>query len=266
MSNDWEPFWLESHARRLYAAFHPAAGSSSTAVVLVPPLLHEMPRSRRFVTEVASELAASGLPALRFDFLGTGASSGGGDALDFASMHRDLDLATAALRARTGATRLVLLAWRGGALPLRGWIERGGVADLVVLWEPIVDGESWLRELVESDAGERAVRPPPRAGVARMTDPADGQLMGFPASPRLRMDLAQTRLEHDMLRGAASVWAVVRADMAALPMEIERMLPLPATAPSFSVGAAMDATFFLTPPVRSLVGELGAALRDGARQ
>ena len=260
----WEPFWLGPSSHRLYAALHAVPGAPTTGVVLVPPLLHELPRSRRFITEVASELAAMGLPTLRFDFHGTGDSAGTGEDLDFGSMHRDLELAVAALRERTRIKRLVLLAWRGGALALRGWLERGGCADLVVLWEPIVDGGAWVQELVEGDARERAVRPPPRAGVARTTDPSDGQLMGFPAPSRLRVDLGRTRLDGGMHRDDVRVWAIVRNDLAELPMDIARLLPLPASAPSFNVGAAMDATFFLKPPVRELVGTLGQAVREEA--
>jgi hypothetical protein len=263
-SADWEPFWLGTPPRRLYAALHPGAAASTAGVVLVPPLLHELPRSRRFIAEVASELAAAGLPSLRFDFLGTGDSGGDGEDLDFASMRVDLDFAVAALRGRTGAAQVALLAWRGAALPLRGWMEHGGAADLVVLWEPITDGALWLRELVAADAGERAVRPPPRPGVPRTSDPGDGQLMGFPASARLRADLARTRLEADALRGAAPVWAVVRTGLAELPLDVARSLPLPPGAPDFNGGAAMDGMFFLTPPVRQLVGELAQALRGGA--
>lgn len=262
--DDWEPLWLGPASHRLYAALHAASGAPETGVVLVPPLLHEMPRSRRFVTEVASELASLGLPTLRFDFHGTGDSAGSGEGLDLASMHRDLDLATTALRERTRIRRLVLIAWRGGALALRGWLERGGSADLILLWEPIVDGGAWIRELVEGDARERALRPPPRAGVARATDPSDGQLMGFPAPSRLRTDLEKTRLDDGLHRDDVPVWAIVRDDPAELSMDIARILPLPANAPSFSIGAAMDATFFLTPPVRELVGKLGQAVREEA--
>ncbi|QNP40685.1 alpha/beta hydrolase family protein [Lysobacter solisilvae (ex Woo and Kim 2020)] len=258
----WEPLWVGPPSRPLYAALHGAPGT--TGVLLVPPLLHESPRSRRFMVEVASEFAGMGMPCMRFDFHGTGDSSGDGEALDFASMQRDLDIATEALRGKTGITRLVLVAWRGSALALQGWVERGGAADLVVLWEPILDGESWLRELVDGDAGERAQRPPPRAGIPRLTDPADGQLMGFQASPRLRVDLQGARLGERMAHGRAPVWAVVRADAQALPLECARVLPLPASAPSFNEGAAMDATFFLTPPMRELVGELGQAMRREA--
>jgi hypothetical protein len=163
-----------------------------------------------------------------------------------------------------GTRRLVLLAWRGGALVLRGWLERGGSADLAVLWEPIVDGGTWLQELIDGDAGERAVRPPPRSGVPRLTDPSDGQLMGFPAPPRLRADIAQAHLDGGARRGEVPVWVIARKDAAELPMDVARVLALPANAPSFNSGAAMDATFFLTPPVRNVIGELGQAVYERA--
>jgi hypothetical protein len=253
--------WIGQEPRRLYAALHP--GDAKTGVVLVPPLLHEQPRSRRFIAEVASELAALGLPCLRFDFLGTGDSAGEGDELDFASMQRDLDLAAASLRKATGVDRVVMLAWRASALVVQGWLERGGAADLLVLWEPVVDGDTWLRELVAGDLGERELRPPPRPGIARATDPADGQLMGFPATERFRGDLARARMSPGR-QGDAPVWLVVRSDPADLPLDIARVLALPANAPVFDMGAAMDATFFLTPQVREVVAQLGQAVRAEA--
>jgi hypothetical protein len=261
---DWDPLWMGQEPRRLYAALHGVSGSPQAGVVLVPPLLHELPRSRRFIAEVASELAALGLPCLRFDFLGTGDSAGDGEELDFASMQRDLDLAVATLREATGVARVVMLAWRASALALQGWLEHGGAADLVALWEPVVDGEAWLRELVEGDRDERSQRPPPRAGVPRATDPGDGQLMGFPASARLRSDLARARMDASRQRGAP-VWLVVRSDPAELPLDIARVLALPANAPVFDMGAAMDATFFLTPQVREVVAQLGRAVCEEAR-
>lgn len=260
----WEPLWLGPPSRRLYGAFHGAVGAATTTgVVLVPPLLHEQPCSRRFLTEVAGELAALGLPCLRFDFHGTGDSTGTGEQLDFASMRQDLDVATDALRDRAGIRRLALLAWRGSALPIHAWLQQGGQADLIVLWEPVADGDALLRELVAGDAGERALRPPPRPGVARLTDPSDGQLMGFPASARLRADLAHARLAGEE-GGHWPCWTVVRADAAALPFEAARVLQLPPGAPAFSASASMDATCFLTPPVREFVGRLGQALRSEA--
>jgi hypothetical protein len=257
----WEPFWLETNARCLYAALHrPAVAAGSTGVLLVPPLLHEQPRSRRFVTEVASGLAALGLPCLRFDFSGTGDSSGSGEELDFATMRGDLDLALAGLRSRTALERLAVLAWRGAALPVQSWLDDGRDADLLVLWEPIADGSRWLEALVRDDASERAARPRPRPGVARLANADDGQLMGFPVSIRLRRDLAQARLLHARQAHGVPTWAVLRGDAPSPGIEVERSFPLPAGAPTFDGGAHMEATFFLSPPLERVVDALGRAL------
>lgn len=261
---DWEPVWLGSPPRTLYAALHPVPGIALTGVVLVPPLLDELPRSRRFITEVAGELAGMGLPSLRFDFHGTGDSSGRGDEFDFDSMRADLDLAVAELRARAGVARLVLLAWRGAALAVDAWRSCGGMADLVVLWEPVCDGAVWLRELVDADAEARKILPPPRPGVPRTGDPDDGQLMGYKASPRLRMQLARARLDPDLAGGDAPVWAILRPDGGDAPIAATRSWSLPESAPKFAGGVSMDATLFLTPPMRGFVRGLGAALCAGA--
>ncbi|QSX77689.1 non-ribosomal peptide synthetase/type I polyketide synthase [Agrilutibacter solisilvae] len=262
---DWEPRWMGPASRRLYAALHGAEGTARTGVVLVPPLFHELPRSKRFLAEVASELSALGLACLRFDFHGTGDSDGDGAQVDFASMQQDLDQAIAELREATGVTRVVLLCWRGSALVLGAWKQRGTAADLVVLWEPIVDGANWLRELMQGDEQERSLRPPPQPGIARATDPSDGQLMGFAASPALRAELARP-LDVQMGASATPVWLVTREPSAEqlLPCGTTRVVQLPDNAPVFNLGAAMDATFFLTPQVRDLVVELGQAMDSEA--
>lgn len=257
----WQPLWLDAESRGLYAALHqPASAAGSLGVVFVPPLLHEQSRSRRFVAEVASGFAALGLPCLRFDFFGTGDSSGTGEQLDFGSMRADLDLAVAALRSRAAVERVVLLAWRGAALPVCSWLKEGQHADLVVLWEPIADGERWLTELEREDASERDCRPRPRPGIKRTVTADDGQLMGCAVSPRLRRELTEARLEPQLDR--VPTWAVVRHKAPPLQIEVARVLSLPADAPTFNGGASMEATFFLSPPLERVVDELGGALLE----
>lgn len=264
MNGEWDPHWIRDASRRLYAALHGVSGKPATGVVLVPPLLHELPRTRRFLTEVASELARTGLPSLRFDFHGTGDSSGGGEDLDFSTIRRDLNLAISTLRELTGVSRVCVCAWRASALALRHWAEQGGAADLLVLWDPIIEGADWLQRLDESDARERATRPPPRPGVPRLMDPDDGQLMGFAASRALRSDLAQVRLD-GMWGARLPIWLVARTSQDAMPEGVAKTLSLPPGAPAFNNDAAMDATFFLTPAVRDLVGQLGSAMQMEVR-
>lgn len=258
----YDAFWIQRGSRSLYAALHrPRDGGASVGAICVPPLLHEQPRSRRFLTEAASALAAAGMPCLRFDFHGSGDSSGQGEALDFASMRLDLDSAATALRESTGVARVVAIAWRAGALALADAIEHGVRIDRAVLWEPIVDGAAWRSELEREDAAERTRRPRPRPGVPRTADPADGQLMGFAVSTRLRDEFA--RADARTLAGRVPVWTVER-DGATAPCETERRWMLPQSAPTFAGGAQMEATLFLAPKLEALVREIGEAVRRDA--
>jgi hypothetical protein len=258
----WEPCWLGATDRPLYAGLHrPALPSARCGVLLAPPLLHEQPRSRRFLVEVASGLAALGLPCLRFDFFGTGDSAGGGEQLDFATMRADFDIAAEALRARAGVARVCVLAARGAALPLFAWLGAGGAPARVVLWEPIVDGLGWLNELEREDALER--RSPKRYPLGRGIQVVNGddQLMGYPVSQRLRRDIAEAAPQGDP---GLPLWAVLRRDARTLPIRLERVFTLPADAPAIGGATRMDATVFVSPRVQRVVDELGGALREEA--
>lgn len=255
MNGDWEPAWIGPPSSRLYAAFHAVTGAANVGVVIAPPLFHEQPRSRRFIAEMAADLARQGVPCLRFDYHGTGDSTGTGDDTDFTTLRRDLSTAVAALRRKASVRRVCLLAWRASALPLQGWTDDRVDVDLIVLWEPIVDGAEWLRRLGESDARERAVRPPGTPGGARSSAESDGQLMGFRVSSALRQDLRDTRL-HEAASLPCPVWSIVRKGSEPLPMPVAKSLVLPDVAPTFNDEVAMDATFFLTPQVRDVVRNL----------
>lgn len=259
----FDAFWIQRGSRSLYAALHrPRMDGAAVGVLCIPPLLHEQPRSRRFIAEAANALAAGGVPALRFDFHGSGDSTGQGDALDFPSMRLDLDSAAAALREATGVARVAAIAWRAGALVLADAVEHGLRIDRAVLWEPILDGAAWRQALEHDDAAERTRRPRPRPGVPRTSDPADGQLMGFAASARLRDELG--RADARRLASRVPTWTVER-DGADVAPGAERRWALPASAPTFAGGAQMEATLFLAPRLEALVREIGDAMRDDAR-
>lgn len=257
----YDPFWLGPDARRLYAALHSTGADAVTGAVCVPPLLHEQPRSRRFITEAAAELASAGVPCLRFDFFGTGDSDGPGEAMDFARMAEDIDTAVAELQARTQVERVAVVAWRGAALVVAHWLAHGGHADAIVLWEPVTDGAQWLDELVRLDAAERRVRPRPRPGVPRTSSADDGQLMGFAASARFRTELGAARLVAAKVTRRPT-WLVTRETRPADMDNAIQTLTLPDAAPTFGGMAQMESALFLSPPVRAVVTELGRRLAE----
>jgi len=261
----WEPFWLGAGEQRLYAALHRSKSSSPRlGLVLAPPLLHEQPRSRRLLTELATAFSEAGVPCLRFDYFGTGDSAGGGEQLEFATMRRDLQHAAEALKVG-GVDRIGVLAVRGAALPVFSWIREGGMAKLLVLWEPIVDGQGWLAELETRDAIER--RSPKRYPIAAGALPPgvtgdDLQLMGYPVSAQLRRDIAQSGVADDGVHAVPRCWAVLREDSDMLPITPERVFKLPAEAPLIGGAVSMDGSVFITPGLQRVVDELGRALRE----
>lgn len=256
----WEPHWIGDTINDRYAALHrPESIRASFGVLCVPPLLHEMPRSRRVVAEVASRLAAQGIPCLRFDYLGTGDAEGGGDVVDFSTIQADIQLAELALRSLVQIERVVVIAWRAAALPLAAWLASGARPSRIVLWEPIQNGAQWLAKLEAEDAEERASRRPYALRRTGRTAPADEQLMGFELSRKFREDLATTSLEAIHWTDSP-VWALVRSEPEAAGNGWQRVFNLPPNAPEFGGAATVDATMFLSPGVERVVGELGQAL------
>lgn len=257
-----EPQWLGDQTRYLYASLHGSAvPGARLGVLLVPPLFHEQPRSRRLLTEVASGLAAIGLPSLRFDFYGTADSAGNSDQADFSSMCVDIDIAAHALRTKTGVERVAVLAWRGAALPVARWLREGGKAAVVILWEPILHGAEWLGELEREDAAERCSTERYRMGPGISKPAADRQLMGLAVSQTLCRDIAAAHVTGDE-SAEARYWAVLRPSASPPAMPLEHVFDLPADAPTFGGSTRMDAGLFVTPRLKRVADELGRALLE----
>jgi hypothetical protein len=254
---EWEPFWLGPPGHSVYAALHYAPARAPIGVVLAPPLLSEQPRSRRLLFEVAGALAAQGLPCLRFDYYGTGDSEGDANDHDVGAMYADLDAAVAALREHVAPARIAVMAWRGAALVACSWVRRRDI-DALVLCDPVADGAAWLAELEAADRRER-VSPERYPHGAGPGEHADGQLMGFPASAAWRSGIGALKLGEIAPAAHATIWAVLRGATTA-PTWARRVFVLPPETPRFDGEMRMDATLFLSPPLRTLVGQIGREL------
>ncbi|NUO84596.1 MAG: alpha/beta hydrolase [Cupriavidus sp.] len=156
---------------------HEAQGK--TGVVLCAPLGHEAMWSHRAWRHLADDLAAAGMPVLRFDYPCTGDSAGACDAAHFLGRAASSIVAAAAqLRALAGVERIVLCGLRAGASLAVQAAEamrshpawQGGVAALVLL-APVVNGRAYLRELRAlhlnwlNSVGPSETPPPPPAGA-----------------------------------------------------------------------------------------------------
>jgi alpha-beta hydrolase superfamily lysophospholipase len=124
----------------------PRDGVSSAGVLVLPPVGYSYWSSHRTLRVLAERLAAAGHTVLRFDYEGTGDSSGDqwhGDRV--ASWRASASAAADELRS-LGCRRLVLVGVRlGGTLAL---LDAPALdADAVVAWEPVAAGRRYAREL-----------------------------------------------------------------------------------------------------------------------
>ena len=124
----------------------PAGGTGSIGVVIAPPIGYELWSSHRALRTLAERLAGRGCTVVRFDYEGTGDSSG--DQWDpdrMAAWRSDIAVAARSLR-DAGVTSLVLVGLRVGATLA---LLEGAVvgADAVVAWAPVVRGRRYVREL-----------------------------------------------------------------------------------------------------------------------
>jgi alpha-beta hydrolase superfamily lysophospholipase len=144
-----EPLYFPAAAPRLFGWLHrPAAGSGATGVVVCKPFGYELLVGHRSLRAFAETAAAAGIPALRFDYQGTGdAAEIDPEADQIEAWCRDVEAAVDELRARTGVTRICLLGFRLGALIATLAAARCDSVTGLVLIAPVTSGRGYLREL-----------------------------------------------------------------------------------------------------------------------
>jgi acyl carrier protein/pimeloyl-ACP methyl ester carboxylesterase len=131
----------------LYGVLHrPAAAGGSSAALLCAPVGPEGARTQFVLQRLARRLAAEGIAALRFDYYGSGDSSGESVEATCTRWQADITDAFAELRRRTKAAKIVAVGVRfGGTLLWRA----GRNLDLAgfVFWDPVGDGAEHYAEM-----------------------------------------------------------------------------------------------------------------------
>ena len=182
------PLYFGDPGRPLFGWYHaPHAGALDTAVVICPSVGHEYVNAHRSLRHLADQLATRGIPALRFDYLGTGDSASGGDPDRIDAWLDSIRAALDVARETSGRDRLGLIGLRLGAT-MAAAVARDLTVEQLVLWAPCSRGRSFLREL-------RALELAARPGRATTTSPRDIEAGGFRATPDLQRDIGGLDLE-----------------------------------------------------------------------
>ncbi len=146
------PIMFGPASRQLFGLFHPAEDSpdEERAVLVCPPFGQEGLRTHRFFKVLAERFARAGVATLRFDFYGSGDSSGDESQGELDGWRRDLCSAHEELRRRAPDRRIVWIGARLGAT-LAVLAARNGRCNPVrlVLGEPVIDGRRYARSLRE---------------------------------------------------------------------------------------------------------------------
>lgn len=145
-----EPGYFGPEDRSLFGWLHrvPADAPARFGVVLCNPFGFEAVSAHRSMRHVAAALQARGIPALRFDYDGSGDSAGSEHDPDrVASWLRSIDHAADFLRRSAGVQDLCLWGVRlGGLLAAIAAQRRRDVFALVAV-APVISGRRMLREM-----------------------------------------------------------------------------------------------------------------------
>ena len=176
-SRSADALYFESRSNHIFGWMHRPSGVAGRdlALVICNPFGYEAICAHRGVRAIAESAAALGIPALRFDYAGTGNSSDiDPDADQVAIWSDDIIAAVGKIRQLTGVTEVCVLGIRLGAALAVLTASRCPEIGSLILMAPVVSGRRYLRELhmiqvagyLSTNASVFGEAPPARATLA----------------------------------------------------------------------------------------------------
>jgi exosortase A-associated hydrolase 2 len=189
-----EPFYFGDSRKSLLGMYHPPSSDKSreAGVILCHPLGQEYIRSHRALMRLSLLLSSAGFHVLRFDFYGCGDSLGNENDWDISRWQADIASAIEELREGAGVSRICLIGLRlGGSLALMAGAVRGDV-DRLVLWDPIINGAKYVKEL--NELHQEWLRGSFAKRQASSSSENQIEVLGFPLTDSFSQSLAQMDL------------------------------------------------------------------------
>lgn len=146
------PFFFANGSCRLFGMLHEAENDSPVnGYVFCYPFAEERLWAHRVYVDFARELSRRGDPVLRFDYTGNGDSEGNFEDADVETWLSDIDCAIRMLKKMVpGLDEVGLIGLRFGATLAALAAERNEAARLI-LWDPIIDGNQYMQEILRSN-------------------------------------------------------------------------------------------------------------------
>jgi len=161
---------------------------NAPAVLLCYPIAGEYMRAHRAFRQLTNLLSRAGAHVMRFDYFATGDSGGSVDGMSLARWQDDIGAATDELRELCQAETVTLVGLRLGATLALLAAGRVPAVEHVVLWDPIVDGAAYVRELEAKHVAEQQGR--------RGSTSTSGTIgvNGFPVPAKVRAEMGAVDL------------------------------------------------------------------------
>jgi uncharacterized protein len=150
------PFFFGSNQRRLFGVYEPAAsrGAAARAALLCPSWGTEYANAYRTMRLLAKRLCGSGFDTLRFDYFGSGDSGGETVEADLDGWKCDIETALRELNEMSGTSSVALVGMKLGAtLAAEVASKLCSLTDPIVLWDPVISGSDYIRELLDGQGG-----------------------------------------------------------------------------------------------------------------
>lgn len=151
----FEPVFFRSGNEHLFGVFHPAhrnnantngtATRNQSAILICQPLGHEHQRLQRSIRTLSENLAAAGHDVFRFDYAGTGDSSGDLDQMSLATWRQNTVDALRWLQSRSPRQSLAGIGIRYGAIILKDSVLKD--LEKTLFWDPVINGQHWVDDL-----------------------------------------------------------------------------------------------------------------------
>ena len=228
-----EACFIKTDRGVLFMVTHLPAEPAEGAVVVCSPIQSELLKNNRREVMLARSLASQKLAVARFHYIGTGNSDGDVREVSINGMTADTAAVATALRDTSGADRIGFLATRLGSLAATE-VAAGLPGSPIALWEPVVSGRAYLKELmrVRLMVGMRqsSDEAPPVVEEVEEHLARHGSfpIMGFSIGGTLKDDLERHELrieepaDHDVLLVQFGQRAGIRRELRSFVADLEQ--------------------------------------------
>ncbi|HEY3655282.1 MAG TPA: alpha/beta fold hydrolase [Steroidobacteraceae bacterium] len=214
------PLYLGTSERRLFGIYEPPAVKCGRprAAVLCYPWGSEYVYAHRSMRHLATKLSQAGFHTLRFDFFGTGDSSGDPLDADLTGWEGDTESAIEGLKDIAGTTRVTLVGMRiGGTVAAKAAAQLADEIEALVMWDPIVSGAEYLRSMDITVPAPVQMAAPDALAVA--------EIDGYPLSARMLRDFEAIDLRADLAAAKQRSLLLVTERLASHE-DLERDMPV----------------------------------------